>query len=116
MNPNIARVGEGKVMIGGREYLIRKQMLDDFRKHDLPATLAKLSKPALLFHSLTDETLGYDHAMRLYSVLMQSELDQQSATSLITLPAADHLLTNHEADANFVADIIATWCTRLVEN
>ncbi len=116
MDPRIAEQGVGQVTIGGQDYSIRKSMLDDFRSFDLPAELRKLSKPTLLFHSPADETLGFEHVLRLYSLLTQrADHDAEpSPASLICLPGADHLLVNQSADIPYVTAMIGTWFNRLL--
>ena len=116
MDPEIEVRGTGSVTIGGRDYMIRRQMLEDFRQFDLPAELRQLSKPVLLFHSPVDETLGFEHALRLYSLLTQrGEGDAPpSPASLICLDAADHLLVREPADITFVTETIAAWFKRLL--
>ncbi len=119
MDPKIASQGVGEVTIGGRTYSIAKQMLADFRSFDLPSRLRRLSKPTLLFHSPEDETLGFDHVLRLYSLLTQRATDDvtpPSPASLICLPGADHLLVNNPADINFVTSMIATWFARALSS
>lgn len=112
-DPAIGTSGVGAVSIGGREFVIRKQMLDDFRSHDLPETLRQLSKPVLLLHSPDDETLGFEHVMRLYGLLSQRTGDiPPAAASLVCLPGADHLLVNNPADIPFVTQLIAAWLAR----
>ncbi len=112
MDPDIPVAGVGKVTIGGRDYTIRKQMLDDFRQHDLPATLSAMSKPVLLLHSPVDQTLGFEHVMRLYGMLTQSSANPPPPVSLISLPGADHLLINNPDDLVFVTKVTAAWLTR----
>ncbi|GAB5403371.1 MAG: alpha/beta fold hydrolase [Aureliella sp.] len=112
MNPEIPAAGVGTVTIGGRDYSIRKQMLDDFRQHDLPASLAAMSKPVLLLHSPVDQTLGFEHAMRLYGILTGSTASPPPPVSLINLPGADHLLVNDPDDLVFVTKVIAAWLER----
>lgn len=116
LNPRLKTEDSGEVMIGGRNYIITRQMLEDFRSHDLGERLRNLNKPALLFHSLKDETLGYEHVLRLFGLLSGRDNGDADAapTSLITLAAADHLLTNHADDPNYVADSIWTWASRLI--
>ncbi len=119
MNPKIASEGRGQVTIGGRTYDIAKQMLENFRAFDLPARLRRLQKPTLLFHSPEDETLRFDHVLRLYSLLTQrSDADETPAapTSLICLPKADHLLVNNPADIPFVTQLSAAWMDRVIAN
>ncbi|MFN3193494.1 MAG: alpha/beta hydrolase family protein [Aureliella sp.] len=114
MDPEIRVRGIGAVHIGGRDYAIRQQMLDDFRKHDLPATLRSISKPILLFHSPVDETLGYDHVLRIFGCLSQRSANdpEPPPASLMTIPGADHLLIRNPADLEFVTASIATWIQR----
>jgi putative redox protein len=116
LDPQIGSKGVGMVTIGGRDYVIRQQMLVDFRSHDLPAIVRHITKPALLFHSPDDETLGYEHALRLFGLLTQRGVyDAEPApTSLITLPGADHLLVRHAADLPFVTATIAAWFDRVL--
>lgn len=118
MDPEIRVRGIGSVHIGGRNYTIRQQMLDDFRKHDLPATLRRVSKPVLLFHSPVDETLGYDHVLRIFACLSQRTEDdpEPPPVSLITIPNADHLLVRNPADLEFVTSSIAAWLQRCLSD
>ena len=119
MNPKIATEGRGEVTIGGRTYEIAKQMLADFRSFDLPARLRRLQKPTLLFHSPEDETLGFDHVLRLYSLLTQRRDDDDTPaapTSLICLPKADHLLVNNPADIPLVTRLAAAWFDRVLSD
>lgn len=118
MDSEIAVKGIGSVTIGGRDYVVRKQMLDDFRSHDLPAALRQVTKPVLLFHSPVDETLGFEHVLRLFACLTQrTALDPEPApASLICLPGADHLLVKNPADIEFVANTIAAWFDRIRAN
>ena len=113
MNSEIEVRGLGTVSIGGFEYVIRKQMLEDFRNHDLAATLKEIEKPVLLFHSPTDETVRYEHALRLFENLSAAnKAGRVSQVSLMNLPGADHLLTSNPADVEFVVATIDAWFTR----
>ncbi len=114
LNPQITDSGLGSVSIGGREYDIRKPMLDDFRSFDLPATLRQLSKPTLLFHSPEDQTLGFEHVLRLYSLLTQRAADdaEPAAASLICVPHADHLFSSNPADLDMLIAMTAAWFDR----
>ncbi len=112
LDPRIASEGTGQVNIGGRTYEIAQQMLADFRSFDLPAGLRKLGKPTLLFHSPEDETVRFDHVLRLYSLLTQRATDDDipsAPASLICLPQADHLLVNNPADTRLVTKMACAW-------
>jgi pimeloyl-ACP methyl ester carboxylesterase len=118
MDPAVEVNGTGSVHIGGRNYIIRKQMLEDFRRHDLPATLRNLAKPVLLFHSPADETLGYDHVLRIFACLNQRAAADPDPppSSLITVPGADHLFVKDPADIDFVVSIVTGWVERMVSS
>ncbi|MFO1062724.1 MAG: alpha/beta fold hydrolase [Pirellulales bacterium] len=122
MNPLIAAQGSGEVTIGGRTYRIDSQMLDDFRSFDMQAVLSTFTKPALIFHAPGDETLKFSHALRLLHALTRGTKhqreqfhDSHSLSSLISLPGADHLLTNRPADIEYVTSMITAWWQRLLE-
>lgn len=117
MNPELLSRPRGEVVIGGRSYTITQAMLSDFRQFDMQAVLAQLSKPVLIFHSPVDETLRFGHALRLLEDLTrpnqndptQRTMDRTSMASLISLPGANHLLTNRPTDPTYVAAIIDAW-------
>ncbi len=115
MDPRIRTEGQGEVTIGGKSYLVDRQMVDDFRRHDLPALIARLTKPVLIFHSPVDETVGYHHALRIFSLVSQraDSLPASPGASLMTMPGADHLILNHSADLPFISDTIDRWLVRL---
>lgn len=116
MDPKIASEGTGSVSIGGKTYTILASMLADFREFNLPAKLRQVTKPALLFHSPVDDTLGFEHVLRLFALLTQRSGDDpdSSAASLICLPGADHLLVSNPADLEYVTATIAAWFQRLM--
>jgi putative redox protein len=112
MDPEIQN-GSGTVSIGGRSYTITRQMVDDFRRHDLSSSISQLSKPTLLLHSPEDETLGFEHALRIYGLLTQSAGDDKpSPASLVCLDGADHLLAKNPQDLVFVSNLMASWIQR----
>lgn len=110
MDPAIEREGAGEVSIGGRRWKIERGMLEDFRQHDLPALIARIRVPTLLLHSPIDETVGYDHAVRLQGLLQGSPGDQ--AASLITLHGADHLLAEQPSDLEYAISSIGAFLKR----
>ncbi len=108
MNPEIIETGQGKVVIGGREYLVRKELIDDLNDYDLKSDVQNFTGPHLIFHSPTDQTLG----MRYARQMMEYAGNQ---ASLVSLQNADHLLTSDPRDVGYVADILATWAKRHVD-
>jgi len=116
-NPGIERDGSGGVEIGGRTWEIRREFVNELDAYDLPGQLAKLHKPVLLFHAPDDETVGFDHALRLLQLI---GADPHSASgplvrpSLLALTGADHLLAAHPNDWTMIADVTVAWITRLI--
>lgn len=110
MNPAIQSDGMGDVTIGGFTWSIRREMLEDFRAYALPDYLNRVRSRVLSFHSPVDQTLGYDHALRIAS-LVEDEHGLPGC-SLITLSGADHLLAKHAADADYVAQVSACFLRR----
>lgn len=100
---DIDRDGEANVDLAGRQFLIKKQFLDDLRQQDTDH-LGSLKKALLIFHSPMDKTVSINEAEKIYR-------QAKHPKSFITLDNADHLLTNKE-DAEYVATSIATWAMR----
>lgn len=86
LNPAIASEGVGDVNIGGYTWTIRDSMTSDFRSHDLPASIARIDIPTLIFQSPDDTTVSYDHALRIATLL-------RDHGCIFSLPGADHLLS-----------------------
>jgi alpha-beta hydrolase superfamily lysophospholipase len=118
MNPQIARDGRGEVVIGGLTHTITRQMLEDFRRHDLPACVRALRKPLLVFHSPEDETVSYHHALMNTGLTSNPGIPGIASglypRSLISLPGSNHLVTNNERDIELVVKMIDVWCDRLL--
>lgn len=111
MNPDIEIRGFGSVNIGGRDWVIRREMLEDFRRHDLPAAISRIQSPTLLFHSPKDETVGFEHALRIMGLIHASP-SPAGPVSMVSLDSADHLLSNRQEDIDFVASATAAFLRR----
>lgn len=111
MDPKIEATGVGTVSIGGRDWRIRRQMLDDFRTHDLPAAISKIKAATLLLHSPVDATVTFDHALRIMG-LIQSAPETSTPVSLVSLDGADHLLAETPSDIEYVTSTIAAFLNR----
>jgi alpha/beta superfamily hydrolase len=105
--PEIMQKGWAMVEIGGQEFRIKKQFLDDVSEQNLEKILKNLDRPLLIMHSLRDELINIKHAYHLFDVARGSK-------SFITLESADHLLSNPE-DATYTAETIAAWASRYVK-
>lgn len=113
-NPAIEGSGQGMVEIGGRPWLIRRQMLDDFRRHRLEDSIAKISVPLMVLHSPVDETLGFDHALRIMQLAgsARDNPNEPFPVSLVALDGADHLLAQNADDLSYVAGLLAAFFWR----
>lgn len=110
MNPAIATDGIGDVSIGGRSWTIRREMTADFRFHRLADSLNQIRCPVLAFHSPVDQTVSFDHALRISSLIHDS--DGMPHCSVVALPGADHLFVKEPQDANFVAETASAFIRR----
>ncbi|MBS0245223.1 MAG: alpha/beta fold hydrolase [Proteobacteria bacterium] len=99
--------GKVEVKLAGRPFTITREFLDDIAGKTLDDKLAHLGKALLVFHSPTDDTVGIDNASHIF-------LAAKHPKSFVSLAGADHLLTK-KADAVYVADVIAGWAGRYLE-
>ena len=103
-SPQIASEGEGQVNIGGFDFTLKRQLLEDLRSHQIETSLAELPIPMLMFYSPQDETLPYDWGLKMFEAA-------GGIKNFITLDGADHLLLD-PADIEFVAQSMVTWSNR----
>jgi len=102
----IARTGFARVSIGGRQFNIRRQLLDDSLEHETRRTVATLRRPLLIFHAPDDPIVSVEHARRIYQAA-------QHPKSFVALDGAGHLLTR-PADGEYVGQVLAVWASRYV--
>jgi putative redox protein len=103
----------GEVEIGGRRWTLRREMLDDFRSHQLDRLIANISLPLMLLHSPVDRTVGFDHALRIMQLAsVRRDGSPASAVSLVALDGADHLLAENPDDLSYVAGLLASFFWR----
>lgn len=100
----IERDGEAEVLLGGRPFVVRRTLLNDLGRHDLPATVATLCRPLLVMHAPLDQTVGIRNASDIF-------LAAKHPKSFVSLDGSDHLLTRR-ADADYAAGMIAAWAAR----
>ena len=96
--------GEAVVGIGGRDFCIKQQMLDDISDHNSSEQIASLNKALLVYHSPIDDVVSIDQAAQIYQAARHPK-------SFISLDQADHLLSK-AADAEYVAATMAAWAGR----
>ncbi|MFP3947681.1 MAG: alpha/beta fold hydrolase [Longimicrobiales bacterium] len=103
----IEEAEEARVEIGGRTFVIRKELLEDLQEARMTEAVEQLDRALLIFHSPVDEIVGIDNATQLYSMARHPK-------SFVSLDGADHLLTD-ETDAVFVGRMLATWGARYID-
>lgn len=106
--PEIMTEGEADVLLAGRTFRIKRQLLEDFQEHNLRRAIGELHRPLLVLHSPADETVAIDHAHRIFEAANHPK-------SFVAIPGADHLLTERAA-TEYVASMIRAWFARYVGN
>lgn len=96
--------GSFPVSLAGRQFTIKKQMLDDLKRHNVADKIFMMQKPLLIFHAPQDDTVLIDQAEKIYAAAKHPK-------SFISLDDADHLLSK-PADADYVGSCIASWAFR----
>ncbi len=102
----IEQEGRAPVMLGGSEFVVSKQFLDDVDAHVLERSVADLDAALLVLHSPIDNTVGVDNAADIFGWARHPK-------SYVSLDDADHLLSDPE-DATYVGQVIASWADRYV--
>ncbi|MGJ8587986.1 MAG: bifunctional alpha/beta hydrolase/OsmC family protein [Yoonia sp.] len=105
--PEIADRGVAEVTLGGRPFRIGKAFVEDVSKTNLKASIKKLGAALLVLHAPRDATVGIENAADIF-------LAAKHPKSFVTLDDADHLITR-PADAEYAADVIATWSKRYLK-
>jgi uncharacterized OsmC-like protein/esterase/lipase len=99
--------GEAAVQLAGREFLIKKQFIDDIQQIEVLSGVQAMKKALLVLHSPVDNTVSIDHAAEIF-------LAAKHPKSFVTLDTADHLLMNRQ-DATYAADLIGSWVSRYID-
>lgn len=102
--PEIEREGEAVAHLGGRQFTIRRQFLDDLRSQRQDERIAGLRRALLVLHAPGDRVVGIDNASRIYMAAKHPK-------SFVSLDDADHFLSRTK-DADYAAEVIAAWASR----
>lgn len=102
--PTIAAQGEATVTLGGRDFTIGKDLVDDLAGQRLTDTVGRLDAALLFLHAPLDDTVGIDNARVLFDAARHPK-------SFVALAGSDHLLSDR-ADADYAAEVIAAWAVR----
>jgi uncharacterized OsmC-like protein/alpha/beta superfamily hydrolase len=103
----IRQEGKADVSLAGRPFTIKREFIDDVTEKKLDECLANLRKALLVFHSPTDDLVGIENASHIFGAAKHPK-------SFVSLAGADHLLSKKD-DAIYVANVIAAWAGRYLE-
>jgi uncharacterized OsmC-like protein/fermentation-respiration switch protein FrsA (DUF1100 family) len=99
--------GRGDVSIAGRSFPLSASFLQSAREADVLGAVSQLHCPLLIAHAPGDTVVGVDHARRLFEAARHPK-------TFLSLDDADHMLLK-DADARYVARMIACWADRYLE-
>ena len=100
----IVKEGKAEVNIGGRNFTIKQQFIEDMEKHRMADVLKTMRKSILLLHSPQDDTVGVNNAAAIFTAAHHPK-------SFVSLDGADHLLMKKE-DSLYVGKVISSWAAR----
>ncbi|MGK2930582.1 MAG: bifunctional alpha/beta hydrolase/OsmC family protein, partial [Acidimicrobiales bacterium] len=100
----LEREGDAEVVLAGRTFRVRRQLLEDLNSHNLADAIGTLGRALLVFHSPVDEIVDVDNARRIFQAARHPR-------SFVSLDGADHLLTRR-SDASYVSDVLSSWASR----
>lgn len=103
----IKEKGVAEVNVGGRNFTIKRNFLDDINTHDLSSFASDLDKAFLIMHSPQDSVVEIGNAESLYKSVKHPK-------SFVSLDGADHLLTSNK-DSEYAGRVIASWASRYLE-
>jgi alpha/beta superfamily hydrolase len=97
----IEEKGEAEVVLSGRKFTIKKQLVDDLNAVRMDRCIRDLDRALLVMHSPMDDTVGIENAAHIYKLARHPK-------SFISLDKADHLLRDNN-HSQYAGAIIATW-------
>jgi alpha/beta superfamily hydrolase len=103
----IARLGEARVRLAGRNFNIRQHFVDDAAQHALADRIAALGRALLVLHAPQDDTVAFSNAQRIFASAQQPK-------AFVALDGVDHLVTNKD-DAAWITGLIAAWSVRYID-
>ena len=103
----IATTGSGTIEVGGREFLVSHEFLQDLESQCPDSVVPNLHCPVLVMHAPADNTVGVENAAKIFSWAKHPK-------SFVSLDRADHVISNAD-DADYVAEMISAWASRFHE-
>ncbi|MEX2494701.1 MAG: bifunctional alpha/beta hydrolase/OsmC family protein [Woeseia sp.] len=102
----IEKEGSAEVKLDGRPFRIRRDFVEDSRRHPLHERLRRLRRALLVMHSPHDRTVPVVNAQKIFIAALHPK-------SFISLDDADHLLSE-DADSRYAGRLIAAWASRFL--
>lgn len=102
----IRHQGFAGVKIGGREFKITADFVEDLELNEDNSKIEELRKPLLIMHSPQDKIVSIDHAEKLYRSFRHPK-------SFISLDGSDHMLSLSE-DSIYAGNMIAAWAEKYI--
>ncbi len=102
----IRQDGQARVSLAGRDFVIKKQFLDDLTANKMNDAIRNLKKPLLILHSPVDDIVGVENAARIFKEAFHPK-------SFVSLDDADHLLAR-ESDAKYAGAMIGAWAEKYI--
>ena len=93
--------GEAEVVLAGRKFTIKKQLVDDLNAVRMDRCIQDLDRSLLVMHSPMDDTVGIENAAHIYKMARHPK-------SFISLNKADHLLRD-DNHSRYAGALIAVW-------
>ncbi|SRX56096.1 bifunctional alpha/beta hydrolase/OsmC family protein [Aequorivita sp. CIP111184] len=103
----INKNGKAKVNLGGIDFTIKKQFLDDLENNSLIDIISNFDKALLILHSPQDTIVSINNAEEIYKAAHHPK-------SFVSLDGVDHMLSEKK-DSSYVGQVIAGWAARYVE-
>lgn len=98
--------GKADVNLGGQDFTIRRELLEDIRNQPQIRRISEMRKALLVMQAPADMVVGIDNATAIFRAAKHPK-------SFVSLDNADHFLSKAE-DAAYAAQVIAAWAGRYV--
>ncbi|WP_433824563.1 alpha/beta hydrolase family protein [Actinoplanes sp. CA-015351] len=93
--------GHAEWLVGGKALILKRSLVEDFRRAELRHHVIELGLPLLVMHSPTDSTVDVANASRIFQAARHPR-------SFVSLEGSDHLLTA-PGQAQRAARVISAW-------
>lgn len=103
----IVEQGYATVNIGGRNFTIKKSLIDDLEKNNLQKALSEMGKALIILHSADDRITPIKAATEIY-------MSAKRPKSFVSLDGADHLLSDRN-DSTYAGEVVAVWSGRYID-